>query len=93
MYLESDEDFYDHIYGFTSTLESLQFYMENQEGIRMKGCHFNLAPGNILFLQGRILLADFRLSRFRNESSDLRTPSKGEHVIIWLPSAPLRPSI
>jgi len=67
----------DQVHGLSSALESLHNYVDATERIQMKGCHFDLAPRNILVQKGRLLLADFGLSRLRSESSNSATPFKG----------------
>lgn len=77
VYFQSNEEFLHQLYGLASALESLHNYVDAAEGVRMKGSHFDLAPRNILVKKGKLLLADFGLSRIRRESSDSKTPFKG----------------
>ncbi|KAF7553668.1 hypothetical protein G7Z17_g3473 [Cylindrodendrum hubeiense] len=77
VYFQSNEHYLDQLYGLASALESLHNYVDAAEGIMMKGSHFDLAPRNILIDKGKFLLADFGLSRLRNQSSDSKTPFKG----------------
>jgi len=65
------------IHGLSSALETLHFYESVDEALPLKGYHFDLDPRNILIQDGRLLLADFGLSRMKNESSDSCTPFHG----------------
>ncbi|KAK3387403.1 kinase-like domain-containing protein [Podospora didyma] len=76
-YFPSYEEYLDQVLGLSSALESLHNYMDATDGVRMKGCHFDLAPRNILLQKGKLLLADFGASRLRSESSDSATRFKG----------------
>jgi serine/threonine protein kinase len=76
-YFQSYEDYLDQIHHLSSALENLHNYFDESEGIKMKGSHFDLAPRNILIQKGKLLLADFGLSRLRAESVDSKTPFKG----------------
>ncbi|KAH8706168.1 hypothetical protein BGZ61DRAFT_575664 [Ilyonectria robusta] len=92
VYFQSNEEFLHQLYGLASALESLHNYVDAAEGVRMKGSHFDLAPRNILVKKGKLLLADFGLSRIRRESSDSKTPFKGGAGDFLAPSVPLRAS-
>jgi serine/threonine protein kinase len=76
-YFQSYEDYLDQIHHLSSALANLHNYFDQSEGIKMKGSHFDLAPRNILIQKGKLLLADFGLSRLRVESVDSKTPFKG----------------
>ena len=72
----SDEDLYQQLWCLSSAIESLHDYFSEEHDLRLIGCHFDLAPRNILIDKGRLLLADFGLSRLRNENSRSTTPFK-----------------
>ncbi|KAE9363351.1 kinase-like protein [Stipitochalara longipes BDJ] len=75
--LDTDETVFSELFGLASALENLHTYVNIADGIRLKGIHFDLAPRNFLIYQGKLLLADFGLSRLRNETSNSYTPFKG----------------
>lgn len=65
------------LHGISSALDNLHHYQHTNESLRLKGCHFDLDPRNILIQGGKLLLADFGLSRLKSESSDSCTPFHG----------------
>jgi serine/threonine protein kinase len=75
--LNTDENVFSELFGLASALENLHMYVNIADGTRLKGNHFDLAPRNILIYQGKLVLADFGLSRLRNETSNSYTPFKG----------------
>lgn len=65
------------IHGISSALDQLHHYQNSDGSLRMKGCHFDLDPRNILIHEGKLLLADFGLSRLKSDSADSCTPFHG----------------
>ena len=65
------------LHGVASALDQLHHYQHKDENLRLKGCHFDLDPRNILIQGGKLLLADFGLSRLKRESADSCTPCHG----------------
>ena len=76
-HVSSDHTLFQQLYSLSSAIESLHNYEDSTDQLRLKGCHFDLAPRNILLWNKRLLLADFGLSRLRNEDSDSCSPLKG----------------
>lgn len=72
----SDDDLYQQLWCLSSAIQSLHNYFVDEHDLRLIGCHFDLAPRNILVDKGRLLLADFGLSRLRNENSRSTTRFK-----------------
>lgn len=75
-YFPSDDALYQQLWGLSSALESLHNYFSSENDLRLIGCHFDLAPRNILIHKSRLLLADFGLSRLRHQESGSTTPFK-----------------
>lgn len=65
------------IHGLSSALDEMHHYQHNDGTLRLKGCHFDLDPRNILIKGRKLLLADFGLSRLKSESADSCTPFHG----------------
>ena len=65
------------LHGVASALDQLHHYQHEDGNLRLKGCHFDLDPRNILIQGGKLLLADFGLSRLKRESADSCTPCHG----------------
>ncbi|KAK4212633.1 kinase-like domain-containing protein [Rhypophila decipiens] len=70
----SDTALFQQLYGLASAIEQLHFFVINSDSdgeniLRLIGCHYDLKPGNILVDKGRLLLADFGLSRLKPDSS------------------------
>ncbi|KAL9121919.1 MAG: hypothetical protein Q9187_001523 [Circinaria calcarea] len=57
------------LYGLSSAIENLHQYCSKEYDLELIGCHYDLAPRNILIRQRKLLLADFGLSRLRPETS------------------------
>ncbi|KAL9077707.1 MAG: hypothetical protein Q9161_000079 [Pseudevernia consocians] len=79
----SDDDLYQQLWCLSSAIQSLHNYFVEEHDLHLIGCHFDLAPRNILIDKGRLLLADFGLSRLRNENSRSTTPfevGRGDYI-------------
>lgn len=76
-HFSSDHALFQQLYSLTSAIGSLHNYEDSTDQLRLKGCHFDLAPRNVLLWNKRLLLADFGLLPLRNEDSDSCTPFKG----------------
>lgn len=57
------------LWGLASALQSLHDYGSSKFQIKLIGCHYDLAPRNILVHNGTFLLADFGLSKFTSDTS------------------------
>ena len=79
------------LHGVASALDQLHHYQHKDKNIRLKGCHFDLDPRNILIQGGKLLLADFGLSRLKRESADSCTPCHGGGASHYTAPECLRP--
>ena len=68
-YFPSENILLQQLYGLSSAIEKLHDFVSDEYELHLIGCHYDLAPRNILVQHGRLLLADFGLSRLRPETS------------------------
>ena len=67
------------LWGLSSALDAVHNYFFSQFNIQQIGCHYDIKPKNILFSNGKLLLADFGLSRLRKtEEGSQMTFKRGE---------------
>ncbi|MCJ1436519.1 hypothetical protein MMC27_005898 [Xylographa pallens] len=64
------------LWGLSSALEAVHDYFFPQLDIRQIGCHYDIKPSNILYINGRLLLSDFGLSRLRRHEDGSQTTFK-----------------
>ena len=65
--------------GLASAVEKLHNYESEILHVSLIGCHHDLKPKNVLVDEGKFLLADFGLSKFKNVSEDSKSPfGRGE---------------
>ena len=64
----SDYALFQQLYGLASAIQSLHGYV-SADGLELIGCHHDLKPQNILIDKGKLLLADFGLSRVHPDDS------------------------
>lgn len=69
VYFPSEIILLQQLYGLSSAIENLHGFVSDEYGLQLIGCHYDLAPRNILVQHGKLLLADFGLSRLRPETS------------------------
>lgn len=69
VYFPSENILFQQLYGLSSAIEKLHDFTSDEYELHLIGCHYDLAPRNILVQHGRLLLADFGLSRLRPETS------------------------
>lgn len=75
--LHSDQAIFDALWSLSSALESMHSYFAKDFNVRQIGCHYDIKPGNILYLEDRFLLSDFGLSRLRPNTESSRSLYKG----------------
>ena len=65
--------------GLASAIEKLHNYELDALHVSLLGCHRDLKPKNVLVAEGRLLLADFGLSKLKSRSKDSKSPfERGE---------------
>ena len=72
LHFPSDYSLFQQLYGLASAIDSLHNYVlygEDTVTMEMIGCHYDLNPRNILVDKGKLLLADFGLSRLKEDTS------------------------
>lgn len=78
-YLQNDSDCLLALSGLASAIEKLHNYKSDALNVSLLGCHHDLKPKNVLVVEGRFLLADFGLSKFKDPSKDSKSPfGRGE---------------
>ena len=70
---QSNHDVFEALWGLSSALEAVHNYFVSDVNVRQIGCHYDIKPGNILYDNGRFILADFGLSRLRDEEEGSRS--------------------
>lgn len=69
------------LYGLSSAIGSLHDYFSQEYDLSLIGCHYDLAPRNILVEHGKLLLADFGLSKLRPDTSkSIFVAGKGDYL-------------
>lgn len=75
---ESDESFYLAIAGLSSALEHVHRFVDKNLNLNLIGCHYDFRPRNILISEGKLIIADFGLARFKEYDEDSKaTLNKG----------------
>ncbi|KAK3379118.1 kinase-like domain-containing protein [Lasiosphaeria ovina] len=69
-----DVTFYVALSRLSSGIEALHNYTSSKLNLKQIGCHHDLKPQNILVHHGDFILADFGLSRLRDEEEGSKTP-------------------
>lgn len=72
------EHFYSSIVGLSSAINHIHNFTYEMSGKNMnfKGYHHDLKPGNILIRQGKFIIADFGLSKFKADAGTSSTLHK-----------------
>lgn len=65
--------------GLTSAIHTVHQFFSSEADLKLIGCHHDLKPANILVQGGRLLLADFGLSKFKSEAEGSETNWKLVH--------------
>ena len=68
---------YDYVFALSSlssAIEKLHNYASDTFDVKLIGCHHDLRPQNILVEKGKLLLADFGLSKFKKASENSQSP-------------------
>ncbi|RMZ75072.1 hypothetical protein DV737_g5474, partial [Chaetothyriales sp. CBS 132003] len=71
--LRTEDEILQSLWPLSSALAAVHEYFVPDYGIRRIGCHYDIKPRNILCLRGRLILADFGLSRLVDEEATSRT--------------------
>lgn len=69
VYFPSEIVLLQQLHGLSSAIEKLHDFVSDEYELHLIGCHYDLAPRNILVQRGKLLLADFGLARLRPETS------------------------
>ena len=80
-YFPSEIVLLQQLYGLCSAIEKLHDFVSDEYELRLIGCHYDLAPRNILVQKGKLLLADFGLAKLRPETSkSVFKAGKGDYL-------------
>lgn len=61
------------LWGLSSALEAVHTFFADEFNVRKIGCHYDIKPQNILYMDGKLVLSDFGLSRLRTEEEGSRS--------------------
>lgn len=81
VFFPSEHALLEQLYGLSSAIDSLHRYFSPEYYLALIGCHYDLAPRNVLIRQRKLLLADFGLSRLRpGTSKSIFAAGKGDYL-------------
>jgi serine/threonine protein kinase len=80
---QMDQKFFIALSELSSAIKQLHYATMEGLDLKLIGCHHDLKPGNILVSNSTFILADFGLSRFKDEAEPSKTPfqeGRGEYL-------------